>query len=200
MKKIAIVTDRSTGTALRKPLGNMKSSATVSGISKPIKILSGVRPFKVFAVKRLYNGVFVALSEHVLLILFVQHLGARLGDVDEVARNAIVGLGVTDVGENRVQEYLAKRDVVTGAEWHFIGRRRPRRKNPRPAFLRRIGLCLSCAFVFCISVFFARNVACMQGLVRYVAIRLFKVGRQARCRDQDSSGGVCKCDRRARRD
>ena len=35
--------------------------------------------------------------------------------------NAIVGLGVTDVGENRVQEYLAKRDVVTGAEWHFIG-------------------------------------------------------------------------------
>ena len=30
--------------------------------------------------------------------------------------NAIVGLGVTDVGENRVQEYLAKRDVVTGAE------------------------------------------------------------------------------------
>ncbi len=48
-----------------------------------------IRLFKVFAVKRLYNGVFVALSEHVLLILFVQHLGARLGNVDEVARFGI---------------------------------------------------------------------------------------------------------------
>ena len=35
--------------------------------------------------------------------------------------NSVVGLGVTAVGENRVQEYIAKRDVVTGAEWHFIG-------------------------------------------------------------------------------
>ncbi len=33
----------------------------------------------------------------------------------------LVSLGVTAVGENRVQEYLEKRDAVTGAEWHFIG-------------------------------------------------------------------------------
>ncbi len=30
-------------------------------------------------------------------------------------------LGVTRMGENRVQELCAKRDAVTGAEWHFIG-------------------------------------------------------------------------------
>lgn len=35
--------------------------------------------------------------------------------------SAIVELGIKDVGENRVQEYLAKRDGVQGAKWHFIG-------------------------------------------------------------------------------
>lgn len=35
--------------------------------------------------------------------------------------NSVIGMGVTRVGENRVQEYLAKRDLVSGAEWHFIG-------------------------------------------------------------------------------
>lgn len=29
--------------------------------------------------------------------------------------------GITDIGENRVQEYLAKRDAVKPANWHFIG-------------------------------------------------------------------------------
>ena len=29
--------------------------------------------------------------------------------------------GIKDVGENRVQEYIAKRDAVSGARWHFIG-------------------------------------------------------------------------------
>lgn len=33
----------------------------------------------------------------------------------------IVLLGIKDVGENRVQEYLAKKDGVQGAQWHFIG-------------------------------------------------------------------------------
>ncbi len=33
----------------------------------------------------------------------------------------VVALGVCDVGENRVQEYLGKRDGVVGANWHFIG-------------------------------------------------------------------------------
>lgn len=32
-----------------------------------------------------------------------------------------VSLGITSVGENRVQEFVAKRELVTGAEWHFIG-------------------------------------------------------------------------------
>ncbi len=35
--------------------------------------------------------------------------------------SAVVELGIKDVGENRVQEYLAKKDSVKGAEWHFIG-------------------------------------------------------------------------------
>ena len=35
--------------------------------------------------------------------------------------NAVVELGITDVGENRVQEYLSKRDAVKAAKWHFIG-------------------------------------------------------------------------------
>lgn len=29
--------------------------------------------------------------------------------------------GITDIGENRVQEYLAKRDAVQPVNWHFIG-------------------------------------------------------------------------------
>ena len=35
--------------------------------------------------------------------------------------NSVIGMGVTQVGENRVQEYLSKRDYVSGAQWHFIG-------------------------------------------------------------------------------
>lgn len=35
--------------------------------------------------------------------------------------NAAVEYGITDIGENRVQEYLAKRDGVQCAKWHFIG-------------------------------------------------------------------------------
>ncbi|MDE7464227.1 MAG: YggS family pyridoxal phosphate-dependent enzyme [Clostridiales bacterium] len=38
----------------------------------------------------------------------------------EVVSN-VIELGIKDVGENRVQEYLAKKDGVKGAEWHFIG-------------------------------------------------------------------------------
>ena len=35
--------------------------------------------------------------------------------------NAAIGMGITDVGENRVNEYIGKRDAVKGANWHFIG-------------------------------------------------------------------------------
>ncbi|MCH5351804.1 MAG: YggS family pyridoxal phosphate-dependent enzyme [Clostridiales bacterium] len=35
--------------------------------------------------------------------------------------NAAVKLGITDVGENRAQELIAKYDSVSGADWHFIG-------------------------------------------------------------------------------
>ncbi|MCH5155991.1 MAG: YggS family pyridoxal phosphate-dependent enzyme [Clostridiales bacterium] len=37
------------------------------------------------------------------------------------AINAAVECGITDIGENRVQEYLVKRDAVKSAKWHFIG-------------------------------------------------------------------------------
>lgn len=30
-------------------------------------------------------------------------------------------LGISQVGENRVQEYLSKKDRVKGVQWHFIG-------------------------------------------------------------------------------
>ena len=35
--------------------------------------------------------------------------------------NAAIDCGITDIGENRVQEYLAKADAVKPAKWHFIG-------------------------------------------------------------------------------
>lgn len=38
----------------------------------------------------------------------------------EACREAIAA-GLTTLGENRVQEALAKMDTVTGAEWHLIG-------------------------------------------------------------------------------
>jgi PLP dependent protein len=39
----------------------------------------------------------------------------------ELAR-AAVAAGVTDLGENRVQELLAKHPLVEGARWHLVGR------------------------------------------------------------------------------
>ena len=35
--------------------------------------------------------------------------------------NTALEFGITDIGENRVQEYLEKRDAVKTAKWHFIG-------------------------------------------------------------------------------
>ena len=35
--------------------------------------------------------------------------------------NAAVKLGITDIGENRAQEFNEKHDFVSGADWHFIG-------------------------------------------------------------------------------
>lgn len=35
--------------------------------------------------------------------------------------NIALDCGITDIGENRVQEYVAKRDAVKPANWHFIG-------------------------------------------------------------------------------
>ncbi|MFP5224132.1 MAG: YggS family pyridoxal phosphate-dependent enzyme [Actinomycetota bacterium] len=34
---------------------------------------------------------------------------------------AVVDLGITDIGENRVQELVSKRTRVSGATWHLIG-------------------------------------------------------------------------------
>lgn len=35
--------------------------------------------------------------------------------------NVAIDCGITDIGENRVQEYLQKRDAVKPVKWHFIG-------------------------------------------------------------------------------
>lgn len=35
--------------------------------------------------------------------------------------NLAVELGITELGENRTNEFIAKRELVTGANWHFIG-------------------------------------------------------------------------------
>lgn len=35
--------------------------------------------------------------------------------------NVAIDCGITDIGENRVQEYLQKVDAVKPAKWHFIG-------------------------------------------------------------------------------
>lgn len=35
--------------------------------------------------------------------------------------NIALDCGITDIGENRVQEYLQKKDCVKPAKWHFIG-------------------------------------------------------------------------------
>lgn len=39
---------------------------------------------------------------------------------DEI--NRAIGAGITDIGENRVQEFTAKYDEIIGARRHFIGR------------------------------------------------------------------------------
>ena len=44
----------------------------------------------------------------------------------EACREAMAA-GVTDLGENRVAEYVAKRAVVEGARWHFVGRLQSRK-------------------------------------------------------------------------
>ena len=36
--------------------------------------------------------------------------------------NRAVRAGVREIGENRVQEFIAKYDLIEGAKWHFIGR------------------------------------------------------------------------------
>lgn len=42
---------------------------------------------------------------------------------------AMVAAGVPDLGENRVEEAVAKAPAVTGARWHFIGQLQSRKAN-----------------------------------------------------------------------
>jgi pyridoxal phosphate enzyme (YggS family) len=51
----------------------------------------------------------------------VRLVGATKG-VPPEAVAAAVRAGLTDLGENYVQDLIAKRPVATGARWHFIGR------------------------------------------------------------------------------
>lgn len=45
--------------------------------------------------------------------------------------------GITDIGENRVQEYLKKRDAVRPQKWHFIG---TLQKNKAKYLVGQVGL------------------------------------------------------------
>jgi PLP dependent protein len=49
-------------------------------------------------------------------------LVAATKTVDPDRLQAVIDAGVTDVGENRAQELLAKAPLVEGARWHFLGR------------------------------------------------------------------------------
>lgn len=46
-----------------------------------------------------------------------------------VTAQRAVDLGVVDLGENRVEEAVAKADRVTGARWHFVGQLQSRKAN-----------------------------------------------------------------------
>jgi PLP dependent protein len=46
-----------------------------------------------------------------------------------VAAQRAVDLGVVDLGENRVEEAVAKAERVSGARWHFVGRLQSRKAN-----------------------------------------------------------------------
>lgn len=48
-------------------------------------------------------------------------LVAATKTVDADTINAAVKLGITDIGENRAQEFNEKHGLVQGADWHFIG-------------------------------------------------------------------------------
>ena len=43
----------------------------------------------------------------------------KLHDVEEI--NEAIDCGITDIGENKVQEILSKYDQVKPVRWHFIG-------------------------------------------------------------------------------
>src|SRR6202140_1708098 len=48
--------------------------------------------------------------------------------------NAAVAAGVFDIGENRVQEALAKRQAVSGVHWHLIGHLQTNKAKPAAEF------------------------------------------------------------------
>ena len=67
-----------------------------------------------YAVRSSLEKASGSFGRQVTLVAATKTVPADL--IDELVR-----LGVARVGENRVQEYLAKKDAVTGAKWHFIG-------------------------------------------------------------------------------
>ncbi|HEY4868785.1 MAG TPA: alanine racemase, partial [Candidatus Dormibacteraeota bacterium] len=52
--------------------------------------------------------------------------------------NAAVAAGVLDIGENRVQEALAKRQEVSGVHWHLIGHLQTNKAKPAAEFFDAI--------------------------------------------------------------
>lgn len=58
----------------------------------------------------------------------VRLVGVTKTHPPEVARAAL-DAGITDLGENRVEEAVAKAERVEGARWHFVGRLQSRKAN-----------------------------------------------------------------------
>lgn len=67
-----------------------------------------------YVLERVHNAAYRAGTDRVEVVAATKNVGAE-------TVNAAIQLGLNKVGENRVQEYVAKRDAVKGAEWHFIG-------------------------------------------------------------------------------
>lgn len=67
-----------------------------------------------FSVASRVNKAAAAAGTNVTLVAATKTVPA------EVVSQA-VALGITDIGENRVQEFREKNGLVSGADWHFIG-------------------------------------------------------------------------------
>ncbi|MCH5161548.1 MAG: YggS family pyridoxal phosphate-dependent enzyme [Clostridiales bacterium] len=89
--------------------------------------------------------------------------------------NALIECGVTDIGENRVQEYIAKRDGVVGADWHFIG---TLQRNKAKYLVGKVALIQSVSsYALAVEI---NRIASKLGIVQPVLIELNAAGESAK--------------------